>query len=213
MSDQNDRADEARPETETEEPDIADEEELDIEIQRVAPKKKGGCGAWGWIILIVILALIAVAVGVRYQRIAEEVEEAREQREAGYRAQEATIDENVRKAAATAAEGQVEEALKQLSVAEEKWGQMAATANSAGDTDRAQLATMRKGALAKVVEELEADRKRAAELSQQAAKLREQVEALNKRRDALNTRVRDRILELAGVEAEAPEAEAEGEAS
>lgn len=211
MSDQKDRAEEAKPEVETEEPDIADEEELDIEIQRVAPKKAGGCGAWGWIILIIILALVALILGIRHERLAEEAAKAKELRETGYVAQEATINDNVKKAAETASKGKIEDALGQLAAAEEKWGQMAAGANSAGDTDRSQYATMRKGALAKVLGELDADRRKAAELAEQAAKLQEQVEALNKQQNALNTRVRDRILELAGTGEEGPAETAGGE--
>lgn len=199
MSDQKDRAEEAKPEVETEEPDIADEEELDIEIQRVAPKKAGGCGAWGWIIVIIILALLAVILGVRHQRLTEEAAKAKELRETSYVAQEATISDNVKTAAETAARGDMADAVKQLAAAEEKWGQMAASANSAGDTDRAQLATMKKAALAGVLAELDADRKQAAALAEQAAKLQQQAEALRKQQNALSTKVRDRILQLAGT--------------
>ena len=203
MSDDEKRAAETGAEADAEEPDIADEEELDVEIQRVSPKKSRGCGATGWIILIIILALVAIVGGVRYrEHLEEEAQKARDTREASYRAQEGTINQNIQTAAQTAAGGEVEQALRQLVNAEEKWGQMAAGANSAGDTTFAEYAAKRKASLNQLLQELDADRSKAAELAKEAAALDKQVTALEKQQDEINSKVRDRILQLAGTAAE-----------
>lgn len=204
-------AEEESAEATEDEPDIADEEELDIEIQQVAPKQSRGCGAVGWIIVILILAAVAYLVGAKVRSQREEAaKQAREQRETSYQAQEQGINDNIQKAAEVASKGDIDGAFKQLEAAAEKWGTLASGANSAGDTQKAQYASMRKGGLKKIVEELEGDRQQAVKLAAQAAELQAKARALAKKRDGLNARVRKRILEVAGVEGgdEEPEVEA-----
>jgi len=132
------------------------------------------------------------------------VEQAREQRQASYLAQENTIIVNVKQAAKTASEGDIDGAVKQLAVAEQKWGEMASSANSAKDTAKAEYAMNRQAAMKKTLAELEAYRKQAAVFAERADQLAAKVATLERQRDALNGKVKQRVLDLAapGVKAE-----------
>lgn len=180
-------------------PDVVDEEELDIEIERVAPKSSSSCGPVAWILFILVIALIAIFGGIKIsqERIKAE-KEARAQREITYQTQEQTIRENIEKASEFANEGDVENAYKQLAAARDKWSDMAAMANSARDTDKAQYALSREADLKKVIDELDQYKEKAAELQERADKLAGEVKALEEERDEFNDKVNARILELAG---------------
>ncbi|NSW57474.1 MAG: hypothetical protein HPY44_15810 [Armatimonadetes bacterium] len=198
--------------------DVVDEEELDIEIERVAPKSSSSCGPVAWILFILVIALIAIFGGIKIsqERIKAE-KEARAQREITYQTQEQTIRQNIEKASEFAKKGDVENAYKQLAAARDKWSEMAAMANSARDTDKAQYALSREADLKKVIDELDQYKDKAAELQERADKLAEEVKALEEERDEFNDKVNARILELAGsggvAEAEAAATGAKPEAS
>ncbi len=192
---ENEAGDESKPgAASAAKPDIADEDELDIEIQRVAPKKSGGCGPVGWVMFVVLLALVFIIIGVVVKRQQAAVaEKERQQREATYSATETTIGDNMRRAAEAAAKGDIDEALTELTSADKKWGELGASANYSKDTDKAAYATDKKGKLSKVLQALEADRKAAAELDAQA-------QELQKKRDELNAKVCQAIQGLVGSE-------------
>lgn len=179
-------------------PDVVDEEELDIEIERVSPKRGSSCGPVAWILFILVLALVAVFGGMKVSKErAEAAEKARQLREATYQAQQETINGNIEKASKAATRGDVEAALSELEKAQAKWTEMAATANSANDQDRAQFAMERGSDLKAVLEELGQYRDQAADLQARADKLADEVDALEKERDEFNSKVSARVLEIA----------------
>jgi hypothetical protein len=179
-------------------PDVVDEEELDIEIERVSPKRGSSCGPVAWILFILVLALVAVFGGMKVSKErAEAAEKARQLREATYQAQQETINGNIEKASKAATRGDVEAALSELEKAQAKWTEMASTANSANDQDRAQFAMERGSDLKAVLEELGQYRDQAADLQARADKLADEVDGLEKERDEFNSKVSARVLEIA----------------
>jgi len=185
--------------------DIADEEELDIEIARVAPKKRSG-GAYFIGFVVIVIAAVLCWFGLRMWDIQQQtIADAKEKREAQYETQKRNIEGNLKKAAKAASEGKVTKALDELQNAHEKWDNMRVLANSAGDTGWAGIADGRKRGLEKAIKELEKFRGQAAEYTEAAAKLRTQATELAAKRDALNEKVRKGILAVAdpGASAEA----------
>ena len=172
--------------------DIADEEDLDVVLERVAPRRSGGCGWIGWVIGLVVIAAVAFAGWQHWERQEQEKERAaRDQRMDQYTATKAEIRGKMDRAAKDASAGSIDAAVDVLQAAEVQWGQLAQLAQGQSDSEIANEATERKAALANVVKTLQADQS-------EAANLQAQIKGLQSKQDELNARVRDQILKLAG---------------
>jgi len=182
--------------------DIADEEELDIEIERVTPRKKGGCGLfWTIVVIVVVVAGILFGLAKWEENRREVARKAREARDVQYASQEQGILASIEKAAQEAKQGNVEAAFGLMTAAEEKWGQMAGGASAAKDFDKSDYALARKQNLVDAMGSLANERAQAAKCAEEAAALEAQAKALAQKRDAINSRLRDKILELAKASA------------
>lgn len=186
-------------------PDVTEEEELDIEIERATRERRRGGGWFFWTFLIVVLAIVVLVIGVQMQQQREAaLAKERGIREAAYAAMERSIGETMNRAAELASKGEIAMAVEQLADAQEKWGQLAASANGAvpPDIEKAQYAAAREAKLKKAVDDLQGLKARAEEMAKQAADLEAKAKALAQQRDALSADVKKRILELAGGEPE-----------
>jgi uncharacterized protein HemX len=192
--------------------DIADEEDLDVVLERVAPKRSRGCGWVGW---VVALAIVVIAGALFYRgwdkQRQMDAEQARKERQTTYMGQETGIIAKVERAAKDASAGHIDAAIDVLEAAQGQWGQLAQGAQAQGDPDVADRATERKAALADALKSLEADRTEAGKLSQQAADLEAQLKTLQAKQDEINARVRDRILQLAAQGGQATPGQAAGQ--
>jgi len=179
--------------------DVADEEDLDVVLERVAPKRSGGCGWVGWIVGLAILAVLAYVGWQQWDRQQQEkAAAARQQRMDQYQANKGEIRDKLDRAAKDASAGHIDAAIDVLEAAEVQWGQLAQGAQGQGDPEVANEATMKKAALAETVQALQADQAEATKLTGQAKELEAQIKALQAKQDEINARVRDRILQVAG---------------
>ncbi|MCE5215488.1 hypothetical protein LLH03_00535 [bacterium] len=180
------------------EPDIADDEELDIEIQRVAPKRSGGCSGIAWVLVVVVLAAIAIVGGLLVKEQREKAAaEARANRERGYNAAAETISASVKEAADLAGQGDVAGALSKLDAADSKWETLATEANSANDLDKATEYRDRRAELKKALGEIQADRQASEGFSKQISDLEAQIKDLTAKRDAANAKICERVKQVA----------------
>ena len=179
-------------------PDVADEEELDIEIERVAPKKASSCGPIAWIVFIIVLAVAAIFAAQWANRgMAEKARADRAIRDETYQAQEQNIDETIQTASQLAGKGDLEGAFKELENAQANWGKIASTAQSNRDTDKAEYANIRKKALMDAMKELEGYRGKAAALAKRADELADRAKELGRERDEFNAKTTAKIAVLA----------------
>ena len=192
--------------------DIADEEDLDVVLERVAPKRSGGCGWVGW---VAALAIVVIAGALLYREWDKQrqvdAEQARKERQTTYMGQETGIIAKVERAAKDASAGHIDAAIDVLEAAQVQWGQLAQGAQAQGDPEIADKATQHKAALADVLKSLEADRNEAGKLAQQAADLGTQLKTLQAQQDEIHARVRDRILQLAAQGGQATQGQADGQ--
>jgi hypothetical protein len=191
-------ADSPAPVTNAEPPDIADDEDLDVVIEQVAPRKRAGCSGGTWVLFIIVLAAIAVTVGWLVKRQADETaQRARESRESTYQSQIAGISGTVNKAADLAGKGEIDASMELLGAAAEKWAQLAGSANGSKDVDRAQEFATRQAGLKSVIDGLAEDRKQVADLDAQ-------IKSLTDQRAALAAKVCDKIRALGGPGSRGP---------
>jgi hypothetical protein len=191
-------------------PDVADEEDLDVVLERVVPKRSGGLGLVGWVLGIVIVGVVGTFFYMQWDAARKKAEEqARVERQVSYDGQEQQIMAKVERAAKDASAGHIDAAVDVLEAAAVQWGQIAQGAQAQGDADVADNATRKKEHLGETLKGLEADRGEATKLSAQVTELEAQIKGLQGKQDEINARVRDAILKFAG---EAP-AEADGKAA
>jgi hypothetical protein len=173
-------------------PDIADDVDLDVVIEQVAPRRRRGCGGGAWVLFIVLLAAVAVTVGLLVKRQADETaQKARDIREGTYQSQVAGITGTVNKAAELAEKGEIDASVELLGAAAEKWAQLAGSANGSKDVDRAQEFAAKQAGLKAAIDGLAEDRKQVTDLDAQ-------IKSLTDQRAALSTKVRDQIRALGG---------------
>lgn len=187
--------------SEPEPPDIADDEELDVVIERVAPQRRRGLTGGAWVAIVLLAAVAAIAAGVFMKHQADETaRKARESRALTYKTQEAGIAGTIDEAASLAEKGEVDAALKLLDAAAEKWAQLAGAANGSKDIDEAKHFANQQARLKAAIDGLTKDR-------DEVAKLDQQIADLTAKRTALTQGVRDKIRAISGQPA-APPAEA-----
>ena len=171
-------------------PDIVDDEELDVVIERVAPRRGSG-GAWVVIVLVLAVILLAVGLYVRGQNLKAAAKE-REDRESAYAVQTSIVTNTLTKAAGLAEKGQLDAAVELVNAASDKWAAMAGDANGARDVERAEQFAGKQADLKKIGQELGADRQKVAALDRQ-------IQDLTKQREAVYGAVRDRIMGMSGM--------------
>jgi uncharacterized protein HemX len=197
-------ADEPKPEsaesTSKPAPDVADDEDLDVVIQRVEPKR--GCSGVAWVLFIIILALIAVIGSFWYQN-QKANEKARDLLQQTCATVEGNVNETIQDAARLAGEGDIAAAMERLKAAQAKLEGLATQCNSQKAIDLAERYKERTAFLSKSVNEL-------AGLQKQADELTQKIAELEKQRDAINAQVREKILSLGGSGQPAQPAGAEG---
>jgi len=181
-------------------PDVADDEDLDVVIQRVEPKR-GGCSGVAWVLSIVILALIAVIGSFWYQN-QKANEKARDLLQQTCATVEGNVNETIQEAARLAGEGDVATAMDRLKAAQSKIEGLATQCNGQNAIEAAERYKERSGFLSKVIGELGA-------LQQKSDELGGQIAELQKQRDAVNADIRAKILSMGGTGQPAPAA-AEG---
>jgi hypothetical protein len=173
---------------------------LDIEIQRVAPKRKGGCSGLAWVFFILVLAAIALLAGAHLKsEHDEQVRQQKQQRMQGYDTVAAEIRGTIKTGAELASKGEIAGAMERIKAADGKLETLVVRCNEAGDTEAAAKYRDQRGELKKVLDELLVDSRQAEEYAKTAADLEAQVKALNEKRDVLNNKVRDRILQWQGM--------------
>ena len=176
------------------EPDIADEEELDIAIERVAPKRTGGCGPVFWITLVILLAAVAFAQGLMYQKA--EQEKAKRVRESRYQAAEVDIEGTVGRAANLAKSGDVEGAVKQLDIADDKLTKLLAEAQSSKDAEKAQSLNVRRDEFKAALSQIKGITAQVDEHSKRIEELKAEIKALEDKKAALRDDIAKRITSL-----------------
>jgi hypothetical protein len=184
-------------------PDVADDEDLDVVIQRVEPKR-GGCSGVAWVLSIIILALVAVIGSFWYQN-QKANEKARELLQQTCSSIESNVNETIQDAATLASHGDINGAMERLKAAQSKIESLATQCNSQNAVEEAERYKDRSVFLSKAIAELSA-------LQKQSDDIGNQIAELQKQRDAINAQVRDKILSMGSSGQTATTAPAAGEA-
>lgn len=182
-------------------PDVADDEDLDVVIQRVEPKR-GGCSGVAWVLFIIILALVAVIGSFWYQN-QKANEKARDLLQQTCATVEGNVNETIQDAARLAGSGDIAAAMERLKAAQSKIEGLATQCNGQNAIELAERYKERSVFLSKAIAELTA-------LQSQADELGQKIAELQKQRDAINAQVRDKILSMGstGQQPQAAPAEA-----
>ncbi len=183
----------------TEEVDVADEEDLDVVMERVPGRRRRG--GFGWFSVLLIIALLVVAGILLHRHHQQQVkirqEQERQNLETQYQAAEQQCIDKVKHAADAAKAGDITAALDLLEVAQAQWKNAGEVATSAKDAGRVEAAKAHREALKAAVVTIKGEQAEAEKLTKRVADLEGQVKAATAQRDALHAKVRDEILQLA----------------
>lgn len=200
------------PETDSEDIALEDDEELDVEIAEVAPRRRS-CGV-PLVIVFVVAVLVAAALWGKGEWDKKQKElQANEERAVA--AAHESADASLKQASDLVKEGNVEEAFSALEAARDKVATAARSANDSrlpGHDERAKKLLDRQRLLDGIIKAVEGTRGEVVECDATIKDLEAQIEDVQAKRAELQAEIGRRIAEAAGeMPPAAAEAPAEGD--